>query len=370
MIVAVSLLTFNESEEKNFIHEIFERISKDHLGHTFIFIFDKLYQGSLIFSENVKTVVVDYEAKTPLKWLYYYHIKIPQVLKKYKAEIFITEKYTSLVAKVPQILVAPDLTFIHQPAFFKKREQFFNKKFIPQFLKKASGIVAFSEFQKTDILNHFKIKPDKIAVIYPGAAENLKPVSYDTREAIKETYAEGNEFFVYSGIISPQKNLIHLLKAFSAFKKRQRSSMQLIFAGQPGKNFAEFVESLRLYRFNKEVKLLENLSPQQTLEITASGYAIVFPAVYEISATTLLKAMKCQLPVIASAKSAMAEIAGESALYFDAENPKDIAEKMMEIFKDEKLRKELARKGYEQVKKYNWDQSARLMWRLIDKKIS
>ena len=214
-------------------------------------------------------------------------------------------------------MISPDLSFIHQPSFVKRREQFFYKKFTPKFLKKAKKIVAFSEFEKGDIIKQFKTDPDKIEVIYNGVDENCKPINFEERESIKEKYAEGNEYFIYSGIISPQKNLVNLLKAFSAFKKRQRSKMQLIIAGKPGKKYEEFVESLRLYRFKKEVKLLENLSSEELLKISASAYAMVYPSLYEKTAIPLLEAMKGEVPVITSSTSALPEICGDAALYAD-----------------------------------------------------
>ena len=113
-------------------------------------------------------------------------------------------------------------------------------------------IITFSEFEKTAILKKDKIEPDKIKVIYRGINETDNAINFQEREEIKNKYSEGNEFFLYFGIISSQNNLINLLKAFSAFKKRQRSSMQLIIAGKPGKDFDEFSKSLELYKFKKE----------------------------------------------------------------------------------------------------------------------
>jgi glycosyltransferase involved in cell wall biosynthesis len=367
MNIAFSVATENElNEDENFIPETFHRMSKSHLEHTFIFIVNKP-RNSFIFSENVIPVVINYEAKSPLKWLYYYNVAIPKVLKKYKADIFISEKFCSLLTKIPQILISPDFTFIHQPGFLKRNERLFYKKFAPKFLRKAKAIIAFSQFEKEDIIKQFKIEEGKIQVISNGINENAAPVDFEERESIKEKYAEGNEFFIYCGIIGPQKNLMNLLKAFSAFKKRQRSKMQLIIAGKPGKKYEEFVESLRLYRFRDEVRLLPNLSPHEILTISASAYAMVYPSLYEKTANPLLEAMKCEVPVLASSIGALPEICGDAVIYFDPEKPKDIAEKMMLIFKDEKMRKELIEKGKMQVKKYNWEKSAFAAWQLIDK---
>ena len=76
---------------------------------------------------------------------------------------------------------------------------------------------------------------------------------------MKGKYADGNEYFIYTGEIGSNKNLLNLLKAFSAFKKRQKSNMQLLIAGKPGWKYEEFLENLRLFRFKEEVKLLEYL---------------------------------------------------------------------------------------------------------------
>ncbi len=368
MNIAFSIVPEVKSDENEiFIFEIFDRISKSHLEHTFIFIFNKPLQDLSFFSENVIPVLIDYEAKNSIKWLIWYNIKIQKILKKYKADVFISEKFCSLITKVPQILIAPNLSFIHQSAFVNKREKLFYKKFTPRFLKKAKRIITFSQFAKSDLTKQYKTDSNKIEVIYEGVNEIFKPINFEEREIIKEKYTDGNEYFIYTGIISPQKNLMNLLKAFSAFKKRQRSSMQLIIAGKAGKQFEEFKESLDLYKFKKEIKLLNGLPQQEIEEITASSYAMIYPSLYEISANKLLNSMQCEVPVITSSISAIQEICGEAVLYFNPENHKDIAEKMMLLFKDEKLRKELIKKGNLQLQKYDWEKSAAAFWQIIEK---
>ena len=75
-------------------------------------------------------------------------------------------------------------------------------------------------------------------------------------------------------------------------------------------------------------------------KIIASAYAMVYILLFmKIFGTSLLKAMKCEVPLIISSTGAMPEICGDAALYADPENFKEIAVKMMLIFKDEKLKK-------------------------------
>jgi glycosyltransferase involved in cell wall biosynthesis len=87
---------------------------------------------------------------------------------------------------------------------------------------------------------------------------------------------------------------------------------------------------------------------------------MVHPSLYEGFATQPLEAMKTSVPVIASSKGAMPEILGDAALYADTENFKDIAVKMMQLFRDENVRKELIEKGKIQAEKFNWDVTSKL----------
>ena len=136
--------------------------------------------------------------------------------------------------------------------------------------------------------------------------------------------------------------------------------MQLLIAGKPGLKYKEFLENLRLFRFKEEVKLLEYLPLPELTIVTASAYAMVYPSLLEGFGTQVLEAMKSGVPVITSPASPMSEICGNAALYADPENFKDIAIKMMLIYKDENLRKELIEKATFQAEKYNWDITAGL----------
>ena len=66
----------------------------------------------------------------------------------------------------------------------------------------------------------------------------------------------------------------------------------------------------------------------------------------------------------------MQEIAEDGALYADANNPQDIAEKMMLIYKDENLRNSLVAKGKTIAAHYSWQRTAELLWQSIQKTVA
>src|SRR5882757_10879857 len=148
-----------------FLLESCSRISKNHPEHKFIFIFDRKYDTQFIFGENVIPVVTGPAARHPLLWKLWYDIKVPAILKKYKADVFVScDGFCSLATSVPQCLLIHDLSFLHYPSFISKTHFLFYKHYTPAFLNKANIIVTVSGFSKQDILSHYKIDAGKIKV--------------------------------------------------------------------------------------------------------------------------------------------------------------------------------------------------------------
>lgn len=91
----------------------------------------------------------------------------------------------------------------------------------------------------------------------------------------------------------------------------------------------------------------------------AGAKLYVIPSLSEGFGWPPLEAMACGTPVIASKESCIPEILGDAPLYFDPYNVDDITKAITEVASDQKLRAELTKKGLEQVKKYNWNETAK-----------
>lgn len=354
-----------------FIQETFKRITQQYPEHQFIFIFDRPYDQRFVFGNNVKAIVVGPPARHPLLWKLWYDIKIPALLKKYKADVFVScDGFCSLRTKVPQCLIVHDLSFLHYPSFIRKSHLFFFKKYTPKFLAKAKSVATVSAFSKNDILKQYHIEEDKVDVVFSAAKENFIPLNFEERQLVKDKYTNGKEYFLYTGAIHPRKNLLHLLKAFSLFKKRQQSNMKLVLAGRLAWKYESFIQDLQSYKYRDDVVMTGYLQEGELIKITGAAYAMVYPSLFEGFGVPVLEAMQCNVPVIASVKSAMQEIAGDAALYADAENYTAIADEMKLLYKDENLRKELIQKGQRRAKEYSWDKTADLLWHSILKAVS
>lgn len=351
-----------------FIYETFKRITANHPEHEFIFIFDRPFDKRFVFGENVKAVVTGPAARHPLLWKFWYDVKVPAILRKYKANVFVScDGFCSLSTKVPQCLVLHDLAFLHHPSFIKKSHLLFYKKYTPKFLEKAKSIATVSEFSKNDILTHYKTNPGKIDVVFSAAKDIFHPFTEEEKKETKNKYTEGKEYFVYAGAIHPRKNLMNLLKAFSVFKKRQQTNMKLILTGRLAWKYESFTKSLKTYKYRHDVLMTGYVEEGELVRIIGAAHGLIYPSLLEGFGVPVLEAMLCDVPVITSANSSMQEIAKDAALYADANSYADIADKMMMLYKDETLRKQLIEKGRQVAKQYNWDITADLFWKSIVK---
>lgn len=368
MIIAVNMrLQKNQQPEGygDFVPELFNRLAKKYPQHQFIYIFDKPYNEKLIFGENVLPVIAGPQTVNSLRLQYWFNFKIPKILRQHKADVFVSpEGICSVRTRKPQCMIINGSGFLRPPLTAKKWVAGFYKKFTALFLAKAKSILAVSEFARSEIINLYKIPADKIELIYPAVDENFKPLDWEEIENIRENYADGKAYFLFSGDINQQSNYINLLKAFSFFKKRQKSTMLLLFAGKADE---QFIKDLQTYKYRDEVKLLNNLSTAELAKITAAAYAMVYPVINSDLVISPLQAMQCHIPVIASDAGALPTICADAALYCKPEDFNDIAQNMMLVFKDEGKAKELVSAGKKQVKKHNWNKAAELLMQSIQK---
>jgi len=353
--------------------ETFLRMANRYTEHTFLFFFNSEPAG-LTLPSNVHPFII--KPQQSIRWLskMIYQRQLSAALKKHKAGIFISEAFASLYTSVPQILIAPDLTYIFYPALLNKKQFSTAKKNTPKFLQKAATIVVNSHFFKNKIEQQFGIDQQKIKVVYPSLRKKIQSISEEEKIAVKEKYAGGNEYFIYHGTISMEQNLVNLLKAFSFFKKRQRSKMRLFFSGKPGLKYDEFIHLLASYKFKNEVMVMANGSHSENEKLLSCAYASLYIPFYESKGNAILETMSWQIPLVVSNTGFLKEYCGEAALYADPDNFNDVADKMMLIFKDEQKRHDLIQNGTREIKKFTeseadnaWDEIIKENEKMISK---
>lgn len=366
MIIAVnthSLFKINSVAYKATFFEQIKALAASHPDHTFIFIANT--DNGIITEKNMQTLIIPAKANGPIRWRIWYDLTLPSAVKKLKADILISTENISIKIKIPQIVLFPALSFLNNDQFYKRSHVDFYRKKLPELLSKAFTIIVPSNVIKRKLTETYKLQEDKVNVLPADVLKPYKPLHWKETALVKEKYSEGKEYFLYVGEISEENNLINLLKAFSRFKKMQKSNMQLILAGNIAENYSSFAESLATYKYKNDVSLLQNLPEEEIIQLTAAAYAFIDVSINMDTNIAALNAIHCEVPVILSKNEAMKECFRTTALFANTANYEDIAVKMMHLFKNEDDRNELIGNGKQLIQGLKPGEISDFLWQCI-----
>lgn len=351
-----------------FTFETLQRITRENPEHEFIFIFDRPYNPDYIFSENVKAVVAGPQARHPFLFYIWFDFVIPRVLKKHKADIFVSpDGYLSRRTKVPQLAVIHDINFVHRPDDLPWLIAKYYNYFFPKFARIAKRIATVSFYSKEDITRSFKIDYDKIDVVYDGINQIYEPLEAETKQKIKEKYAGGDEYFLFVGALHPRKNVSGLLKAFDGYKLETNAKTKLVIVGGEMHKTGDIFETYDSLRFKDDVVFTGRVSTEELRDIFGAALALTFVPFFEGFGIPVVEAMSAGVPVICSNTTSIPEVGGNAVLYADPMKIGQITDAMIQLAGNEELRKSLIEKGFKQKDKFSWDQTAGLLWASINR---
>lgn len=216
-------------------------------------------------------------------------------------------------------------------------------------LHEADRIIAVSEHTKRDLLNIYPdIESEKICVIYHGASMTHK-------DNIPEKLAlMGNKDYVlFVGNRTGYKNFSLFFKAMKNILNIHKDLCVLCTGG------GEFSQAERDLIHGYEDRVFQaGLSDSELVSAYSHALCFVFPSLYEGFGLPLLEAFACDCPVVCSRSSSLPEVADDAAVFFDAHDVDDIADKITSVIESEALRDDLKIKGRERLKFFDWKKAA------------
>lgn len=231
-------------------------------------------------------------------------------------------------------------------------------------LKNAARIFAVSQFTKTEVQKLFGIPSHRIEVVYNAIDPRfLTGHAGDAdRLLLAERYQITYPFLLYAGRISPHKNLVRIIEAFSALKAELSKQelypdLKLIIIGDELSKHPDLRRTVIRGGVQNDVRFL-GFVPIEVLRIFYDiAKVFVFPSLYEGFGLPPLEAMAHGTPVLTSNTSSIPEVVGNAAVLVNPENLFEIMRALQRVLLDPSLRERLRQAGYEQVKKFSWDRS-------------
>jgi glycosyltransferase involved in cell wall biosynthesis len=233
-------------------------------------------------------------------------------------------------------------------------------------LRGASRIFAVSNFTCNEIEKLFEIPADRIEVVYNAIDERFLRGHASTadRELIAQRYQVTYPFLLYAGRISPHKNVVRMIEAFSALKTELEKDqaypdLKLIIIGDDLSGNPDLRRTVIRSGVQNDVRFL-GFIPIEVLRIFYDEAKVfVFPSLYEGFGLPPLEAMAHGTPVVTSNVSSLPEVVGNAAVLVNPENVFEIMRALHRVLTDKALRDRMKERGYRQAQKFSWEISVR-----------
>src|SRR5438067_5367739 len=233
-------------------------------------------------------------------------------------------------------------------------------------MRDASRIFAVSNFTKSEIEKLFGISGSRIEVVYNAIDERFLRghTTEGDRQLLAERYLVNSPFLLYAGRISPHKNLVRIIEAFSALKAQLEKDgkfpdLKLIIIGDELSKHPDLRRTVIKSGVQNDVRFL-GFVPVDVLRIFYDlAKVFVFPSLYEGFGLPPLEAMVHGTPVVTSNTSSLPEVVGNAAVLVNPENVFEIMRALHRVLVDQPLREKMKRRSLEQSKRFSWESSAR-----------
>ena len=257
----------------------------------------------------------------------------------------------------PAVAAMMDLGYFYPgKRMYRLLDTLYMKRAMAYTARRAQALLAISEHTKKDLMTILGVPEDKITVT-PLAADDIyrAPVPEDEVLRFKQRHGLTRPFFLYTGNISPRKNLRGLLMALAAV--RDVIPTELVVTGGLSWNddFAKWVRKLGL---TERVHRLGYVERRDMPVLYKASQAFVFPSFFEGFGLPVLEAQALGVPVVCSTAASLPEVAGNSALMVHPADTPGLGQALVNVATDRALRQDLITKGLANVDRFSWRATA------------
>lgn len=231
-------------------------------------------------------------------------------------------------------------------------------------VRKARVLFAASEFTKRELVETFRVSPDRV-VVAPNAVNPsvFRTLDDSTVAPVLQRQRLGRHFFLYVGRMDAKKNVKTLIRAFELFKAGRGTGdpFELVLVGSAGFGFSEIKLYVEHSTARKSIKYFGYLPEADVAALMNAATAFAFPSWYEGFGVPPLEAAACGCPSVLSDIGAHREVMGDAALYAPPGEPEAFAKALRRMATEPGLRGELGARGFVRAAAYGWDRTAKVV---------
>jgi glycosyltransferase involved in cell wall biosynthesis len=223
--------------------------------------------------------------------------------------------------------------------------------------RNADMLIAVSQYVADGLKEYVNIPEDRIVTINNGVDSLFRKLPSDEMDfELWQKHGIHEPFILCVGNLVPVKNFATAIKAYAILALGTKNLPQLVLAGgQRHPHFRELTDLVQKHKLQDHVKFVGYQSPHDLLHFYNAAKMLVHPSQHEGFSFTILEAMACGVPVVASASTSIPEAAGDAALYHDEPTDAEpLADNIQKLLDDSALCKTLSERALTRALEFTW----------------
>lgn len=234
----------------------------------------------------------------------------------------------------------------------------------------ATHILADSRATRDAIVEAYRVPAAKITIAYPGYDTDLAPVRDPAiLRRVASRYGIHGDYILFVGRIQPRKNLSRLIAAFAQIAGAH-PTLTLVLAGPHGWLVTPIADRVRELGLEGRVVFPGYIAADDKAALISGAQLFAFPSLYEGFGFPALEAQACGTPLLTSTTSSLPEVAGEGGWLVNPEDVNAIAAGMQRLLTDQALCAHLIARGFANLRRFSWAQTARQVCTVMEKLLS
>ena len=262
---------------------------------------------------------------------------------------------------IPSIYQPHDLLHLHLPELFSSWEWRRREVVYRTHCARAETVVAMTSWGKRDLVERYELPPEKVSVVPWGSVlwEYPTPTESDLKR-IRRDIAPPGDFLLYPAQTWPHKNHERLLDALALIRDREGVRISLVCPGRQNDHYRQIARRIGGLQLEEQVSFPGFVSPLELRGLYDLALGLVFPSRFEGWGLPVCEAFTAGLPVASSSATSLPDLVGDAGLLFDPDDTEQIADAVLGLWSDAELRADLAERGRERGKLFDFDRTARL----------
>ncbi len=280
---------------------------------------------------------------------------------------------SALVRRVPTVVTVHDLIPMLLLAYRGGPLVRTYTRLVAEGARRADMVLTDSKASRRDIRRYLKVPPERVRAV-PLAVDGMyrRVTDPERLSYVQEKYRLPPRFLLYLGGFDQRKNVTTLLQAYAGILYTSREEgtagtasfgAALVVAGRlPTRDTRFFPNPRKIARsfgIDEHVHFIGWVDEEDKPALYSLADALVFPSLYEGFGLPVLEAMACGTPVIAANAASLPELVGDAGILVAPRDVEGLAEAMVRLVEDQKLREGLSRKAVEKARQFTWHEVAR-----------